>query len=76
MIFRTSATLKEIIALTLMVAPPIVNYLLNTDPLIHASKIIARALGLITMHFTVLISLILFSAGVLICINLGEEQHH
>lgn len=76
MIFKTSTALKEIIALTLMVAPPIVNYLLNTDPLIYTSKIIAEALGLITMHFTVLISLIIFSAGVLICINLGREPHH
>ena len=76
MLLKTNPTLKEIIALTLMIAPPFINYLLNTDPLKHISEIIAEALGLITMHFTILISLISFSIGILICINLDEKHHH
>jgi|GEM_PF-2000100 hypothetical protein len=76
MLLKTNLTLKEIIALTLMISPPFINYLLNTDPLKHISEIIAEALGLITMHFTILISLISFSIGILICINLDEKRHH
>ncbi len=73
MILKTNTTLKEIIALTLMIAPPLINYLLNTEPLIRVSEIIAETLGLITMHFTILISLVLFSIGILMCINLDEK---
>ncbi|MEM2193820.1 MAG: hypothetical protein QXY40_09440 [Candidatus Methanomethylicia archaeon] len=73
MLIKTSATLKEIIALILMMSPPLINYLLNTDPLIRISEIIAEALGLITIHFTVLVSLVSFSIGILICINLDRK---
>lgn len=73
MLIKTSATLKEIIALTLMISPPLINYLLNTDPLVRISEIIAEALGLITIHFTVLVSLVSFSIGILICINLDRK---
>jgi len=76
MLLKINPTLKEIIALTLMMAPPFINYLLNTDPLKHVSEIIAEALGLITMHFTILVSLTSFSIGILICINLDEKHHH
>ncbi|MEM1545658.1 MAG: hypothetical protein QXP91_04305 [Candidatus Methanomethylicia archaeon] len=73
MLIKTSVTLKEIIALILMMSPPLINYLLNTDPLIRISEIIAEALGLITIHFTVLVSLVSFSIGILICINLDRK---